>query len=289
MNDFNLLFTLDNLIFMADKKIRVLVWNEFIHEKKDKAVQRIYGADKGIHGYIAESLSKNADMEVKTATMDDEDDCGLTEENLKNTDCLIWWAHVAHGAIMDDIVDRVQKRVLEGMGLIVLHSGHFSKVFQRMMGTSCGLNWREVGEREYLWVVDPYHPITQGLDPVIELEHTEMYGEVFDVPKPDDLLFISNFEGGEVFRSGMTWHRGRGKIFYFRPGHETFPIFTGQDDGSLQVLQVIKNAVRWAGTFEGNTESTGIGNCMHQGFHLAPIKEYKFESLESHPEESGKK
>ena len=268
-------------------KIRVLVWNEFIHEKRDKAVKKIYG-DKGIHGYIADHLKKDPDLDVKTATLDDENDAGLTEEVLAATDCLVWWGHVAHEWIEDKIIDRIQKRILEGMGLVVLHSGHLSKIFRRMMGTSCGLNWREKNEREFLWVVDPYHPITQGIDSVIELEHTEMYGEVFDIPKPDDLLFISNFEGGEVFRSGCTFHRGRGKIFYFRPGHETCPIYTGESEGSEQVLRVIQNGVKWCGKFEGNTEATGIGSARHQVFHLAPIKESDFEGLESHPESSGK-
>jgi trehalose utilization protein len=267
-------------------KIRVCVWNEYIHEQKDKAVQKIYGS-KGIHGHIAEFLKKYPEFEVRTATLDD-DDMGLDEASLKNTDVLIWWGHAGHHLVMDEFVDRVQKRVLEGMGLIVLHSGHFSKIFKRMMGTSCGLNWREDGGKEILWIANPYHPITQGIDPAIELEHEEMYGEVFDIPPPEDVLFISWFEGGEVFRSGCTWHRGRGKIFYFRPGHETFPTYTGASEGSEQVLKVIANAVKWA-KFDGNTESTGIGNCFHQAFHLAPVKKYDFEALEAHPEESGKK
>ncbi|MHA1681211.1 MAG: ThuA domain-containing protein [Promethearchaeota archaeon] len=271
------------------RKIRVLVWNEYIHELRDKTVQAVYGKDVGIHGHIAKFLKVNGqDLEVKTATLNDDDDAGLSEENLKNTDVLIWWGHAGHEMVLDEFVDRIQKRILEGMGLIVLHSGHFSKIFKRMMGTSCGLMWREAGERELIWVVNPYHPITRGIDPVIELPHTEMYGEVFDIPNPDDVLFISNFEGGEVFRSGCTFHRGRGKIFYWRPGHETFPIYTGDDDGSKQVLQVILNACRWCGTYEGNDEASGVGTCVHQGFHLAPIKKHEFTGLTDHPESSGK-
>jgi trehalose utilization protein len=259
--------------------IRVLVWNEYIHEHKDKAVQNIYGME-GIHGAIAKYLRQQPDFEVSTATMDD-DEMGLTEEALNNTDVIIWWGHAGHDMVPDDLVDRVHKRVLEGMGAIFLHSAHMSKPFRRLMGTSCGLTWREDGEREILWVVNPYHPITQGLDALIENEHDEMYGEVFDVPTPDDVIFISWFEGGEVFRSGMTWHRGRGKIFYFRPGHETFPTYFNED-----ILKVISNACRWA-RFEGNTEAQGIGNARNTPFTMAPVQKYDFDKLAEHPPSSG--
>jgi trehalose utilization protein len=263
------------------EKVRVLVWNEYVHEKRDRAVKKIYGSE-GIHGAIAAFLRKFPTLEVNTATLNDHKQ-GLSAKTLKETDVLIWWGHAAHGKVKDDTVDRVQKRVLDGMGLIVLHSGHMSKIFRRLMGTSCGLIWREKGEREFLWVTNPYHPITKGIDSVIELEHTEMYGEYFDIPKPDDILFISNFEGGEVFRSGCTFHRGRGKIFYLRPGHETFPIYKGQDDGSKAILQVIANACHWA-KFGGNIEARGVNMCPCENFSLAPIKKYDFESLEAHPD-----
>ena len=160
---------------------------------------------------------------------------------LDATDVLIWWGHMKHGDVADELVDRIQQRVLTGMGLIVLHSGHFSKIFRRLMGTTCQLKWREVGEREVLWVVCPSHPIVAGLGEYFILPHTEMYGEFFDVPAPDELIFISSFAGGEVFRSGLTYRRGAGKVFYFRPGHETFPIFLDPN-----VQRVIANAVRWA-------------------------------------------
>ena len=127
------------------------------------------------------------------------------------------------------------------MGLIVLHSGHFSKIFKRLMGTPCALKWREAGERERLWVVNPGHPIAEGIGPCIELENTEMYGEPFSIPEPEEQVFISWFEGGEVFRSGNIWRRGNGKIFYFRPGHETYPIYHNP-----VIQRVIYNAVKWA-------------------------------------------
>jgi trehalose utilization protein len=180
---------------------------------------------------------------------------GLTQAVLDSTDVLLWWGHMAHDKVQDEVVDRVQKRVLEGMGLIVLHSGHFSKIFRKLMGTSCGLTWREAAERERLWVVNPSHPIAQGLGAYIQLENEEMYGECFDIPDPDELVFISWFEGGEVFRSGATWHRGKGKVFYFRPGHESYPTYYNKD-----VLKVIGNAVRWA-KFAGNTKVQGIIQC----------------------------
>jgi trehalose utilization protein len=160
---------------------------------------------------------------------------------LKGTDVLTWWGHVKHGDVQDAIVDRVQQRVLEGMGLIVLHSGHLSKIFRRLMGTGCTLKWREAGEKERLWNIEPGHPVTAGIGEYFELPHTEMYGERFDIPTPNKLVFISWFQGGEVFRSGCCWERGHGRIFYFRPGHETFPIYYDST-----VIKVLTNAVRWA-------------------------------------------
>jgi trehalose utilization protein len=225
------------------KPIRVTVWNEFRHEKTHEEVARVY--PEGIHGQIAKFLAAFPDIVSGTATLD-EPEHGLTQAVLDSTDVLIWWGHMAHREVADEIVDRVQQRILNGMGLIVLHSGHFSKIFRRMMGTNCSLKWREVGERERLWVTDPGHPIAEGLGPYFELPHTEMYGEFFDIPTPDSVVFISWFQGGEVFRSGVAYHRGKGKVFYFRPGHETFPIFY---DANVQ--KVITNAVRWAAPVQG--------------------------------------
>ncbi|MGM0876999.1 MAG: ThuA domain-containing protein [Bacillota bacterium] len=215
---------------------KVTVWNENRHEKKNPVVSEIY--PKGIHGAIAEFLQED-NNEVRTATLD-EPEHGLSEEVLENTDVLIWWGHLAHGEVQDEIVKKVQQRVLDGMGLIVLHSGHFSKIFKELMGTSCDLKWREADEKERLWVVDPSHPIAEGIGEYIELEKEEMYGEHFDIPAPDELVFTSWFEGGEIFRSGCTFKRGNGKIFYFRPGHETYPTYYNE-----QVQQVIKNAVKY--------------------------------------------
>jgi len=219
------------------------VWNEYRHEKLDEEIARLYPA--GMHEALAAPLRTQSDMEVRTATLD-EPEHGLTDDVLASTDVLTWWGHMAHGEVRDEIVDKVQGRVLDGMGLIVLHSGHFSKIFRKLMGTTCNLKWREAEEKERLWVVEPGHPIVEGIGEFIEIEHTEMYGERFDIPQPDTSVFVSWFPGGEVFRSGCCFHRGRGKIFYFRPGHETHPIYYHPD-----VLKVIVNAVRWAAPGEG--------------------------------------
>ena len=217
--------------------VRITVWNEYRHEQHNPKVAAVY--PEGIHAAIAAPLREQG-FEVRTATLD-EPEHGLTEEVLAATDVLIWWGHMAHKDVRDEIVDRVQQRVLEGMGLVVLHSGHFSKIFKRLMGTSCDLKWRESDDRELLWVVAPEHPIAAGLDQFITIEREEMYGEHFDVPPPEALVFISWFSGGEVFRSGCCYTRGAGKIFYFRPGHETLPTYHHRD-----VQRVIANAARWA-------------------------------------------
>lgn len=230
-------------------KIHVTVWNEYRHEQKNENIRAIY--PNGIHGAIADFLSKEDIFEVRTATLD-EPEHGLTDEVLNSTDVLIWWGHIAHGEVRDDIVEKVYQRVLNGMGLIVLHSGHFSKIFKKLMGTSCDLKWREIGEKERIWVVEPGHPIAEGLGEYIEIPHEEMYGERFDIPAPDTLVFISWFEGGEVFRSGCCYYRGSGKIIYFRPGHETFPIYH-----QPEIQQVIKNAVRWAAPVGGPNPNFG--------------------------------
>jgi trehalose utilization protein len=218
--------------------IRITVWNEFRHEKSNPKVASIY--PNGMHEAIASHLRRRSDFSVRTATLD-EPEHGLTTDVLQQTDTLVWWGHVAHDQVADAIVDRVQKRVLAGMGLLVLHSGHFSKIFKKLMGTTCDLKWREEqNEREILWVTRPGHPIVQGIDDHFILPREEMYGEFFDIPEPDCTFLISSFGGGEVFRSGCTWTRGLGRIAYFRPGHETFPTY---HDPS--VLTIIENACRY--------------------------------------------
>lgn len=216
---------------------RVTIWNEYRHEKSNPAIAEIY--PQGIHGAIAGYLRGHGCI-VSTATLD-EPSHGLTEHVLDNTDVLVWWGHMAHGEVSDEIVEQVHAHVLKGMGLIVLHSGHFSKIFKRLMGTTCDLKWREAGEKERVWVVAPGHPIADGIGEYFEIPHEEMYGEYFDIPEPETVVFVSWFQGGEVFRSGCCYRRGHGRIFYFRPGHETYPTYH-----QPEVLRVISNAVRWA-------------------------------------------
>ncbi|KAF6584186.1 MULTISPECIES: ThuA domain-containing protein [Paenibacillus] len=218
--------------------INVTIWNEFLNEKLNEEAKRIY--PNGIHQALADGLADEG-FATRTATLRDNAEHGLGEEILNSTDVLLWWGHKAHDQVSDEVTARVVKRVQEGMGLIVLHSGHFSKPFKALMGTSCDLKWRVAGEQEIIWSVNPSHPIAEGIDAKILLEQEEMYGEFFDIPAPDELVFISNFEGGEVFRTGCTFHRGSGKIFYFRPGHETYPTYYQPD-----ILKVIANSIRWA-------------------------------------------
>lgn len=234
-------------------KIKVTVWNEYRHEKTDEHVAQIY--PEGIHNAIANHLRTNSLLEVRTAVLD-EHEHGLTDEILMTTDVLIWWGHLAHDEVRDEVVEKVHKRVLAGMGLIVLHSGHGSKIFRSLMGTETGsLKWRDIGEKERLWVIEPSHPIAEGLGEYIEIPKEEMYGERFEIPAPDKLVFISWFEGGEVFRSGCCYDRGQGKVFYFRPGHETFPVYH-----QPEILKVITNSVLWASPKGGVRVSYGNVN-----------------------------
>ena len=220
--------------------MKITVWNEFAHEKSDPAVKAIY--PDGIHAVVA-SFLRDAGYEVRTATLDDPE-CGLTDEVLDDTDVLFWWGHMRHGDVPDSVVNRVYRHVIAGMGMVVLHSGHASKIFQKLMGTPSGeLNWRESGDKEILWVIEQGHPITRGIGEKIILEQEETYGEHFLIPQPDELLFISWFTGGEVFRSGCVYKRGRGKIFYFRPGHESVPTYHNPD-----VQKVLVNAAAYVYT-----------------------------------------
>ncbi|HET7325292.1 MAG TPA: ThuA domain-containing protein [Halococcus sp.] len=217
---------------------RVIVWNEYRHEQENDTVREVY--PEGIHAVIADTL-ENDGFDVETATLDEGPEHGLTEERLAETDVLTWWGHAAHEEVSDEVVERVQNHVLDGMGLLVLHSGHMSKIFRALMGTSCALKWREAAETERVWVTEPGHQIADGLPEYFEVPEAEMYGEHFDIPQPDTQVFTSWFEGGELFRSGCCYHRGEGKIFYFRPGHEVYPVYY-QDE----IQRVLSNAVEWA-------------------------------------------
>ncbi|MEY7848395.1 ThuA domain-containing protein [Natrarchaeobius sp. A-rgal3] len=228
--------------------VRVTVWNENVHEREEKAVEKRY--PDGIHGAIADALSGEG-RTVRTATLE-EPEHGLTEDVLAETDVLVWWSHCANDEVSDVVAGRVVDRVHEGMGFIPVHSGKNSKPFKRLMGTTCNIKYRHGGETERIWVADPGHPIADGLEESFEVPSTEMYGEPYDVPEPDRTVFISWFEGGEVFRSGLCYRRGRGRIFAFRPGHEEYPIFY-QDE----IRRVLDNAVEWATPTEGSSTVWG--------------------------------
>ncbi|GAA1756646.1 ThuA domain-containing protein [Kocuria aegyptia] len=225
---------------MFDKKLGILVWNEGVHEAQNQPTTMAEMYPDGIHGALANSLkSFFPASEVTTATLAEEEH-GLSEERLATTDVLLWWGHKAHEDVSDEVVRRVHRHVLSGMGLVVLHSGHRAKIFTKLLGTSCSLNWRNDGERELVWTVKPSHPVAAGVESPIIIPQQEMYGELFDIPEPDDLIFISSFEGGEVFRSGVTFSRGKGRIFYFSPGDQEYPVYH-----QPQVQRVLANGVDW--------------------------------------------
>jgi trehalose utilization protein len=223
-----------------DGHVRVTVWGENVHERQEEDVRARY--PRGMHAAIAEGIAAllGDGVSVRTATLQ-EPEHGLTDAVLAETDVLTWWGHVAHGDVDDAVVERVQQAVLGGMGLLALHSAHYSKIFGRLLGTACGLQWRNDGERELVWTIDPAHPIAAGVPQPIVIDAHEMYGEPFEIPAPDELVFISSFAGGEVFRGGCCFRRGAGRIFYFGPGDQDYPIYHHPD-----VQRVIANAVRWA-------------------------------------------
>lgn len=231
---------------------RITVWTEFhtdadglkktlpevYNENARKAIMSVY--PNGMGHEIADIFKGDKDCSVKVTSVYDEDD-GLSEEILNNTDVLIYWAHCLHGKVSDETVERVVRHVNTGMGVILLHSAHHSKLFKRLCGTTCDLTWREVGEYERIWTAAPYHPIAQGVENGFVIPNEEMYGEPFDIPEPETTVFIGWFEGGEAFRSGVTYTRGYGKVFYFQPGHETFPVYKQKE-----IVQILRNAVDWA-------------------------------------------
>ncbi|MEU4697502.1 ThuA domain-containing protein [Nonomuraea dietziae] len=225
--------------------INVTVWGENVHEEREEEVRRRY--PEGMHGQIARGLGDDLGerVRVRTATLQ-EPEHGLTEKVLAETDVLTWWGHAAHEEVSDEVVARVHERVLGGMGLLVLHSAHFSKIFRVLMGTTCTLNWRDGGERELVWTIEPSHPIAAGVPNPLVIEEQETYGEPFGIPAPDELVFVSSFGGGDVFRSGCCFRRGRGRVFYFSPGDQDYPVYYHEG-----VRRVLANAVLWAAPVGG--------------------------------------
>jgi trehalose utilization protein len=237
------------------RKINVTIYNEFHHEQHNERIAKIY--PDGIHNAIADALKEELDIgDIVTATLDNHTTV-LTPECLDNTDVLFWWGHVRHGEVDDEVVRYVCRRVNEGMGFIPLHSGHASKIFRNLMGTPTGsLRWRESDDKCIVWIVAKGHPIVEGLGECFIVPAEETYGEQFAIPEPDELIFISWFEGGEVFRSGCTFKRGAGKIFYFQNGHESYPTYYQEE-----IKTVLRNAMRWACPYERKiTYNLGGGN-----------------------------
>lgn len=246
---------------MTTRALSITVWNEAVHEERGEPahIGDIY--PEGIHGAIAQGLTELLpDARVRTAVLADPDH-GLTEEVLADTDVLLWWGHVAHAEVADEVVERVHRHVLGGMGLLVLHSAHFSKIFIRLLGTTCSLAWRNDARRELVWTVNPTHPIVRGIESPIVIPHQEMYGEFFDIPAVDDLIFISSFEGGEVFRSGVTFTRGQGRIFYFSPGDQEYPVYH-----QPAIKRVLANAVEWAARTEITRSAPEVTNPQRDSF-----------------------
>ena len=250
--------------------IRVTVWNENFHETDDKfredmATRYPPGSGGAWAVGLTELLGEGG--VVRTPTQD-QPEHGLTDEVLASTDVLTWWGHLRHGHVDDAVVDKVHEAVLGGMGLLVLHSGHFSKIFGKLMGTTCSLAWRSTDDAELVWTVAPGHPIAEGVPHPIRIPGQEMYGEFFDIPEPDELVFIPSFTGGEVFRSGCTFRRGRGRVFYFSPGDQDFPVYHHDD-----VRRVLANAVGWAAPERRERDLPGVVNMRTPDFTGAQLSE----------------
>jgi trehalose utilization protein len=279
---FLLLFTASAL---AQQPIRVLVWDEQQPEQK-----QAYG-EKFLGETIAAHLATKPGLQVKTAALSSPDQ-GLAAAQLEETDVLIFWSHKKNAELSDKHAEEITRRVQEGkLGLITLHSAHWSKPFIKLMqaraiadarkqlGNAVTLryrnenpmgkvpkaddeltpnleqkeefwelalplcvfpSWRADGAVSHVSTPAPTHPIAKGLPAQWDIAQTEMYAEPFHVPKPDVVVFEENWDKGETFRSGCVWNIGKGAVFYFRPGHETYPVYQQKEP-----LQVLENAVRW--------------------------------------------
>jgi trehalose utilization protein len=229
---------------MPRQGLRVTIWNEHVHEREDARVAELY--PDGIHGALAAALGQHRPGDrVSCSTLADPDQ-GLGDDRLAATDVLVWWGHMAQAQVADERAERVRRRVLDGMGLVVLHSGHLAKPFTLLMGTACMLRWREGDDRCVMWTVDPGHPLAAGVPNPLVIPADEMYCEPFGIPAPDELVFVSSYSGGEVLRSGCCFRRGSGRIVYLSPGHETYPVY--HQEG---VRRLVANAVGWAAAPEG--------------------------------------
>jgi trehalose utilization protein len=241
---------------MAD--IRVTIFCEH-NQDRYEPVKSVY--PDGMHAAIAGAYDEESGFRVTIATQDMPEH-GLSKEVLNETDVLIWWSHIDNNLLSDAVANEVCKRVVrDGMGFVALHSACYSKPWQRLLGIEYEAGeWGRFrtmpkGEKERLWVVTPGHAICEGIGDCIEIPQDEMYGEPMLMPDPDKLLFIAWWEGGDVCRSGTLFERGRGKIFGFTPGHETFPIYY-----QPEIRQVLRNAARFLARPSGLRISAGEGH-----------------------------
>jgi trehalose utilization protein len=226
--------------------LTVTIFNEYVTQKEQPDAMEVY--PDGIHPVLVDVVER-AGHDTRVALFSDSEH-GLTKDVVAETDVLVYWSHARNEEFEDRVVDRVQDAVLDGMGLVMLHSARRSKLFMRLMGTDCNVRgYRDADETERVWVVDPAHPVVDGLESeFIELPESQLVAEPFEIPTPIETPLISWIEGGEVFRSGCTFKRGRGKVFFFGPGHETQPVYHMNE-----VQTVLQNAVEWAKPIDGPT------------------------------------
>ncbi len=237
-----------------------LVWDE----NKKSVPTEVYPSN--IRGAIADALnvSEVVNIVAATACLDD-DHQGITADVLRNIDVLIWWGHARHDEVTDETAELVRSAVHnDGLGFLPLHSAHYSKPFKAVLSANGHLKggWREndnPADTEEITVAAPKHPIAEGIVG-FTIDQEEMYGAPFDVPPYQVVVFQSYFPtGGEYFPSfattvgkgidpafasgsgnGANQGEGAGRVFYFRPGHETFPTY------HLPVVQkILRNAVLW--------------------------------------------
>jgi trehalose utilization protein len=221
----------------AQGKRKVVVWSE------RTAPTDMYPKD--INGAIIEGLQGLPGWEIVEANIDQPEQ-GVPDELLRSTDVLIWWGHQRHAEVKNELVDRIVKRVKEdGMGFLSLHSSHFAKPYRRLMGTRC--SWGEYkadGTSARVIVKAPDHPIAKGVKD-FELPKIERYGEPFAVPTPETVVFDGEYtkpDGSKApGRMGLCWTIGKGRVFYFTPGHETY-----NDFFRPEVRLIMRNAVLWA-------------------------------------------
>jgi trehalose utilization protein len=227
---------LDNTASAAPPKRRIVVWSE------GSAPKDVYPND--INAAVAEGLKSLRGWDVAAASLKDPDQ-GFPGDTLAKTDVLIWWGHVHHGAVKDALIEQIVGRVKnDGMGFIALHSSHYSKALRKLLGTDCGFAaYVADGSGLDVTVKAKDHPIARGIDN-FSLAHTERYSEPFQIPEPETVVFDGVYKrpdgSTEASRQGLVWTVGKGKVFYFQPGHETYPHFFDKN-----VRKILRNAVRW--------------------------------------------